>query len=123
MSDINRTIIYDHDTFFDKGDQHNASLYLGFSIESSQVLLDELVALFRNHNLWSNDTPEVIAHEQKSAYVEQLTFVEAIKCQTAGGNEFIVSCFNHEKFPYNEARWQSWKIQISGNYDTTVIEP
>lgn len=121
MTDINDEIIYKHDTYFDKGDQNNASLYLGFSGPNSRPLLDELVALFRNSELWSAEPPAMIADEQKSAYAEQLGFVEALRCKTATGTEFIASCFNHEKFPYSAERWKQWKSLISENYETTAL--
>jgi hypothetical protein len=122
MGEINGEIIYKHDSYFDKGDQNNASLYLGFSSQNSQPLLEDIVSLFRSNELWSAEAPAMIANEQKAAYAEQLDFVEALRCKTVDGNEFIASCFNHEKFPYNVDRWEQWKNLISENYVTTTIE-
>lgn len=107
-------IIDDYTLTFDPGDKLNGSLYIGCKSVSNEDL-QNLVEAMRQQQLWSPADFKQVQDEHKSAYKAQLIFVEA-KTYIAEGNEWIIACFDHEKYPSDAGRWQAWKQFFDTNF-------
>jgi hypothetical protein len=35
---------------------------------------------------------------------------------TVAGHNVMIACFDHEKFPSDKARWDSWKNEFDARY-------
>lgn len=101
-------IINNHRLTFDPADKANGSLYLcdDPSVEPGtnvQLIIDRL----RAANLWSTEAPKEVPDEHRAAYEAQLELVEVVTFRDAD-SPFLAARFNHEKFPSDDTRWQSW---------------
>jgi len=101
-------IIDDYVSSFDPGEPLNGSLYLGIApTQYSESVLLGLINKLRDKGLWSEQDYKQIADEQKSAYKEQLEFVD-FAAYEVDGVEVILSRFDHPKFPSSAERWHEW---------------
>ena len=112
----NADIIDKHDLTFDPGDVLNGSLYLcqGRGVDQTQVR-DEIITQLRAAGLWSDTESKSVPDDHREAYKEQLQFIEAVNYTVAGHNVMIAR-FDHEKFPSDKARWDSWKNELDACY-------
>lgn len=109
-------VIDDHHLTFDSGDKRNGSLYIGTPLTGPAPLdLQVLLAALREAGLWSEVEPKQVADNQRQAYKDQLQLVDAKRYQTAQGS-FMISRFDHPKFPSDEGRWIEWENFFDSRY-------
>jgi hypothetical protein len=75
---------------------------------ASPTAAGEAIATLRAAGLWSADEPKSVRDEQKSAYEQQLQFVEAIEVGGPSGR-LVLARFDHPKFPSSAERFAAWK--------------
>ena len=107
--------IVDHyDLTFDGGDQSNASLYL--ATERGAPSPTAALAILRDAGLWSADAEKQVADDQREAYKGGLAFVAA-EAYRDGAGHFLLTRFDHPKFPSEAERWAAWQGAIAGRYE------
>ena len=112
----NTDIIDRYDLTFDPGDVLNGSLYLclGRGVNQTQIL-DEVITYLRVAGLWSDIESKSVPDDHRETYKEQLQFIEAVN-YTVAGHSVMIARFDHEKFPSDKTRWNSWKNEFDARY-------
>ena len=101
------TVIHGTAMSFDGGDKLNGSLYLCVPAGSTDPTAAAIASL-RAAGLWSADEPKSVRDDQKSAYEQQLRFVEAVEIGGQSGR-LVLARFDHPKFPSSAERFAAWK--------------
>ena len=97
---------------FDGGDKLNGSLYLCVAgAGADPIVADAAIAALRAAGLWSMDEPKSVSDDQKSAYEQQLQFVEAVEVGGRFGR-VVLARFDHPKFPSSAERFAAWKVAL-----------
>lgn len=107
-------IVDNYDLTFDGGDQSNASLYL--ATQRGAASPAAALAILRNAGLWSADAEKQVADDQREAYKAGLAFVAA-EAYRDGAGHFLLTRFDHPKFPSDAERWAAWQRAFAGRYD------
>lgn len=103
------TIIHGTAMSFDGGDKLNGSLYLCVPASSAHPAgATGAIATLRAAGLWSAEEPKSVRDDQKSAYEQQLQFVEAVEVAGKSG-PLVLARFDHPKFPSSAERFTAWK--------------
>lgn len=94
---------------YDTGDKANGSLYLCDPTGGQQKqIVEKVIGNLRGKSLWSAEQPKQVRDDQRKAYEEQLSFIEAMEFAVDGGTLVIARC-NHPKFPSRAERFSAWK--------------
>ena len=110
------TIIDDHRLTFDGGDKLNGSLYIGDDpTQEPGINVALLVEQLRSANLWSHEQPKEVPDEHRQAYKDQLNLLEVITYRDAD-SRFLISRFDHAKYPSDANRWQQWVDYFDASY-------
>ncbi|MBL4780872.1 MAG: hypothetical protein JKX92_01410 [Porticoccaceae bacterium] len=108
-------LINNFDMYFDGSDMSNASLYLCIDTAVGDSGAQRIIAAMRAKELWSADAAKTVPAEHKPMYAEQMQFIGYVSGKV-DGQAFHAAAYDHEKFPYNAARWQEWKNHIAATY-------
>ena len=107
------TIIHGTAMTFDGGDKLNDSLYLCLPADSaSPATVAGAIAVLRAAGLWSAEEPKSVRDDQKSAYEQQLLFVEAVEVNPGNTGRLVLARFDHPKFPSSSGRFSAWKTAL-----------
>ncbi len=97
---------------YDAGDKANGSLYLCDPTGGQQKqIVEKVIENLRGKSLWSSEESKQVRDDQRKAYEEQLSFIEAMEFAADGGTLVIARC-NHPKFPSSAERFSAWKIAL-----------
>jgi hypothetical protein len=97
---------------FDGGDKLNGSLYLCVpGAGADPTVANAAITALRAAGLWSMDEPKSVRDDQKSAYEQQLQFVEAVEVGGRFG-PLVLARFDHPKFPSSPERFAAWKAAL-----------
>lgn len=98
---------------FDPGDKLNGSLYLCDPTGGNhEQVVAKVIVHLRGNALWSGQDPKQVRDDQRQAYAEQLSFVEAVEFVADGVTLVAVRC-NHPKFPSSAERFADWKKALA----------
>lgn len=109
-------IINQHVMTFDPADKKNGSLYLCVDptiAPGTNVAL--VIEKLREAGCWSSQEPKEVPDEHRSAYEEQLELIEVVSFRDAD-SPFLAARFNHEKFPSDDERWETWLNTLAQFY-------
>ena len=99
---------------YDAGDKANGSLYLCDPTGGQQKqIVEKVIRNLRGNWLWSAEEPKHVRDDQRKAYEEQLSFIEAMEFVMDGSTLVIARC-EHPKFPSSAERFSAWKIVLGG---------
>ena len=106
------SIIHGTAMSFDGGDKLNGSLYLCAPFgDANPAITGDAITALRAAGLWSMDEPKSVRDDQKSAYEQQLQFVEAVEVGGRFG-PLVLARFDHPKFPSSPERFAAWKAAL-----------
>ena len=110
------TIINQHTMTFDPADKKNGSLYLCVDPSIAPgTNVDLVIDQLRSAGYWSDEAPKQVPDEHRAAYEEQLELLEVVSFRDAD-SPFLAARFDHEKFPSDDERWQSWLATLEQHY-------
>jgi hypothetical protein len=116
------SIIDQHNLTFDAGDKANGSLYIAEPLDQSSPSksLSAIIEKMQSVGLWSSEAVKVVPDEHRSAYKEQLELLEYVTYRDAQNGVFMITRFEHPKFPSSDERWSQWQTFLDEQYKREI---